>query len=507
MLELNRASASLLGIERSRVQRKPLAAFIDQDSSRELRAALLRLGRMEAVKDLTLRLRPRDGGEVPVSVRAAHMPAHDGEEARVIWTFRNQSDLQSLDVARRDLAREKESREVAEARSEQARYIVHAAAELGADDDPNRVSARAARLAGRFGDYATVEIFDEDGGLTVRGAYHRANERNPQLQKWIGARLLEAPEGSELARFLESAGSIFVTPGEALPELLHYAVERLPEPLLPISVAVVPLTLQGKVAGVLRVMATSASGAEQLRAWVYLLEAFGSYIGMALANARLLQEADRRRLAAAESSRGRSRAMAGLSHELRTPLHSILGYTELLLEGVAEPLGEKATRFVKAIRGSALHQAELVDDILSLARPGRTRRFTPASLVVEDVVAECVTMVMSGHGRTESGFSPRCRRTRASSRTAPSCRRSSSTCSGTRSSSRITGKSPCPSSARATRSPSRSGTPVSASARRSCRTSSSHSGRGPPGSCAAEPKAPGSGCRSSAGSSTSWAVR
>ena len=393
MIEINRAAGSLLGLDRSAVPRKPLAAFIDQESTREFRAALVRLGRMEGVRDLTLRLRPREGGQVPVSVRATHLPPHDGEDARIIWTLRNQSDLASLDEARRDLAKETESRELAEARSEQARYIVHAAAELGADDDPNRVAARAARLAGRFGDYATVELFDEDGGLSVRGAYARIGERSQHLQGWVGRRLLSPSEGIELARFLESAGSVFVGQGEALPDLLDYDVEQLPEALLPISAAVVPLTVQGRVAGVLRVKATSGSGAEHLRAWVHLLEAFGSYIGMALANARLLQEADRRRVAAAESSRGRTRAMAGLSHELRTPLHSILGYTELLLEGVAEPLGEKALRFVKAIRGSALHQAELVDDILALARPGRSRAFTPAELVVEDVVLECVTMV------------------------------------------------------------------------------------------------------------------
>jgi PAS domain S-box-containing protein len=392
ILEMNRAAASLLGMDRTAVQRKPLAAFVDQESTREFRAAVVRLARMEAVKDLTLRLRPRDGGQIPVSVRAAHLPPHDGEAARIIWTLRNQSDLESLDAARKDLARERESREVAEAKSEQARYIVQAAAELGADDDPNRVAARAARLAGRFADYATVELFGEDGALTLRGIYHRIAEQSKELQVRLGERLLDPSQGPELQRFLESAGSVFVAPGEALPELLDYH-RNVPDALRPISLVVLPLSVQGQVAGVLRVIATSTSGAEHLRAWVHLLEAFGSYIGMALANATLLREADRRRVAAAESSRGRSRAMAGLSHELRTPLHSILGYTELLIDGVAEPLGEKSMRFVKAIRASALHQAELVDDILSIARPGRSRQFSPADLVVEDVVLECVAMI------------------------------------------------------------------------------------------------------------------
>jgi signal transduction histidine kinase len=156
---------------------------------------------------------------------------------------------------------------------------------------------------------------------------------------------------------------------------------------------VLPLLVHGRSVGVLWVVATSEPGGQQLKAWVPLLEAFASYVGMALANAHLLESADLRRAAAEEASRGRTRAMSGLSHELRTPLHSILGYSELLLEGVGGVMDEKGERFVSAIRASALHQADLVDDILSLARPARPAHFSPGQVRVHEVVRECVVMV------------------------------------------------------------------------------------------------------------------
>jgi PAS domain S-box-containing protein len=390
--ELNRAAAKLIGVERTLLQRKPFAAFLSAESTREFRSLLTRLGRMEAVRDVALVLTPRLGGHVPMSVRATLLPASGEEVERVLWVLRNQSDLANLDAVRRDLAREKESREVAEARAEQSRYLVHAAGELGVDLDPRRVASRAARLAADFGDYATVELSDGDGELTMAGAFHPDLPEHTLLLSRSGRRV-SAGASSEIVRFLESSGPLFVPAGESIPAPFELDVAGLSQDGDTTALVLVPLTVQGRVVGLLRVVATTSAGAQQLTAWVPLLEAFAGYVSMALHNAHLLRDAESRRHMAEESSRGRIRAMAGLSHELRTPLHSILGYSELLLDGVAGELGDKAAQYVSSIRGSALHQSQLVDDILALARPDRTPRVSLSEVMVEELVQECVEMI------------------------------------------------------------------------------------------------------------------
>jgi signal transduction histidine kinase len=269
---------------------------------------------------------------------------------------------------------------------------VRASTELGQDMSPEQVAAKAARLAADFADYASVELFEEDGSLVRRAAYHPDVACQAYLTSHLDMRVSGPGDVSEILQLLQ-ARSIVFAPGGRLPRFLDLDGPVLPTPLQPVTVAIVPLTATGHTLGMIRVYATSANGAAQLSAWAALLEAFAGYVSMTLASAKLLQEAERGRLAAEESGRGRTRAMAGLSHELRTPLHSILGYSELLLDGVSGPLGEKTEQFVRSIRGSAMHQSGLVDDILSLSRTGRSPRFAPAQLEVAVIVAECVGMV------------------------------------------------------------------------------------------------------------------
>ncbi len=38
-----------------------------------------------------------------------------------------------------------------------------------------------------------------------------------------------------------------------------------------------------------------------------------------------------------------------VSHELRTPLNAVTGYTELLRDGIPEPLPEKSLKYVERI--------------------------------------------------------------------------------------------------------------------------------------------------------------
>ena len=60
--------------------------------------------------------------------------------------------------------------------------------------------------------------------------------------------------------------------------------------------------------------------------------------------------------------------MATMSHELRTPLTSIIGYSDMLLSGMAGTLDEKQVSFVGSILGNGEALLNLINDILDLTK-------------------------------------------------------------------------------------------------------------------------------------------
>jgi PAS domain S-box-containing protein len=73
--------------------------------------------------------------------------------------------------------------------------------------------------------------------------------------------------------------------------------------------------------------------------------------------------------AAAEAANlAKSQFLANMSHELRTPLNTILGFSEVLENGIAGPLQSRQAEYVGLIRRSGGHLLHVIDDILDLAR-------------------------------------------------------------------------------------------------------------------------------------------
>jgi len=71
---------------------------------------------------------------------------------------------------------------------------------------------------------------------------------------------------------------------------------------------------------------------------------------------------------AEESARLKSEFMATMSHELRTPLNAMLGFSGILLEGMAGEIDADAHHMIERLEANAKRLLYLINDVLDIAR-------------------------------------------------------------------------------------------------------------------------------------------
>jgi PAS domain S-box-containing protein len=68
------------------------------------------------------------------------------------------------------------------------------------------------------------------------------------------------------------------------------------------------------------------------------------------------------------AARAKNSFLANMSHELRTPLNGILGFSELLADGLPGPVNAEQKEYLVDILNSGQHLLQLINDVLDLAK-------------------------------------------------------------------------------------------------------------------------------------------
>ena len=107
-------------------------------------------------------------------------------------------------------------------------------------------------------------------------------------------------------------------------------------------------------------------------------------------NYSMLDHANRR---LRELDQLKSEFLANIGHELRTPLNSIIGFTELVLQGYSGTLNDEQRRQLTMVLNSGNHLLRVLNDVIeiSMLNAGQItlkKEYIPITLVIHDVLRE-----------------------------------------------------------------------------------------------------------------------
>lgn len=96
----------------------------------------------------------------------------------------------------------------------------------------------------------------------------------------------------------------------------------------------------------------------------YLIESFMDLTNVKSAEEELIQA----KIIAESANRAKSTFLANMSHELRTPLNSIIGFSDIILEGMTGEINDEQSKYLGYISASGHHLLSLINNILDLSK-------------------------------------------------------------------------------------------------------------------------------------------
>jgi signal transduction histidine kinase len=127
-----------------------------------------------------------------------------------------------------------------------------------------------------------------------------------------------------------------------------------------------PLLLHDKAIGAISV--DRANPGPLTSKQIALLKTFADQAVIAIENVRLFNEIQEKSRQLEIANQHKSEFLANMSHELRTPLNAVIGFSEVLQQGMVGELNDKQGEYVNYIHTSGSHLLSLINDILDLSK-------------------------------------------------------------------------------------------------------------------------------------------
>ncbi|HVE35192.1 MAG TPA: HAMP domain-containing sensor histidine kinase [Gemmatimonadaceae bacterium] len=296
----------------------------------------------------------------------------------------------ALDVANR-------ARRDATQQAERLRLLDHASSVLASSLDYGTTVAAAARLAvPDFADWCSVDVLVGGEIKQLASSYIET----PGLRRINEMRLrypLAPNAETGLAKVIRTGETVFMPD---VTEAFVAAQARSPEHLAAIlesnirSLMIVPMVARGHIIGAMTV--ASATAARPLdQGSLALARDLARRAAVAIDNAQLYQ-------AAVVANETKANFLATMSHELRTPLTAIIGYDELLAEGITGQVNDAQREQLDRIKVNARQLLALIEEILLYTRVEAGRESVHLEEVqpkerVDDAITTVAPMAQKKH--------------------------------------------------------------------------------------------------------------